>query len=115
MTDERDPRLQALFDSARQIELDDAFVERVMADVDRARRRTVIGWIVAGVLLLPIASWIYGPIMTTFDIAAQLLPGQLVSVEGDWMAQLLAPVNSAAGIAGLLFVAGWWFYRKIFA
>jgi hypothetical protein len=113
MTDERDPQLQALFDAASRNTANDAFVTRVMADIDMARRRTVLGWLAFGILMAPVAWWLSAPITSLFDLVAQLLPERLVAVEEGWLAQLTAPANSAAGVAGLLIFAGWMFYRKI--
>jgi hypothetical protein len=48
------------------------------------------------------------------SLAAQLMPDSLVDIEADWLAQIVAPINSVTGIAGLIFLAVWWFYRKIF-
>lgn len=115
MTDEREPGLLALFESANKAGGDNAFVARVMADIEGTRRRTVIGWIVAGLLFTPLVWWLSGPVTDTLVVVGELLPDSLFTVEQELLAQLLAPVNSAAGIAGLLFLAGWLFYRKIFS
>ena len=53
MTDDRIPGLQALFDAARPTDADNAVVERVMADIEKDRRRTVFGWALAALLLRP--------------------------------------------------------------
>lgn len=115
MTDERDAGIQALFDSASRVGEDDAFIARAMAEIDGTRRRTVIGWIIFGVIMAPVAWWLSEPIMSTIDLAAQLLPDRLVTLERAWVAQFLAPVNSAGGVVGILFLAGWAFYRKLFS
>jgi hypothetical protein len=113
MTDAPDNRLQAIFDAARADTADEAFVAQVMADIDKVQQRTVIGWVVGGLLLAPVAWWLSTPLLGAIDLATQLLPDTLIAVEGEWMAQLLAPVNGISGIVGLTFLAGWWFYRKI--
>ena len=113
MTDEQDPRLLALFESAAVVAEDDAFVTRVMADIDGAWRRTVIGWIVAGLLFTPLVWWLARPIMDVFIVVGELLPDSLFTIEQEWFAQLLAPVNGVAGIAGLLFLVVWTLYRKL--
>jgi hypothetical protein len=84
-----------------------------MADVEKGQRRTVISWVFAGLLLAPVAWWLSKPLLGAVDLATQLLPDTLVAVEGQWLAQLLAPVNSVAGIAGLSFLVAWALYRKI--
>jgi len=114
MMDERDPGLLALFDSASRAHEDDAFVTRVMADINTLRRRSVIGWLVFGIIMAPVAWWLSTPITSVLDLASQLLPDSLIVVEEQWMAQLLAPVNGVSGVVGLTILVGWWFYRKIF-
>jgi len=113
MTDERDPGLQALFDSATTIAEDDDFVSRVMADIDNSRRRTVLGWAIAGLLLVPVTWWMAGPVLETLSVVGELLPDSLFTIEEGLVADLLAPVNSAMGAAGLFFVGAWTLYRKI--
>ena len=113
MTDDRDPMLQALFDAAPRASADSQFVARIMADIDRQRRKTILGWVAAAILLVPVAWWISGPVVMTLNLASQLMPNSLVEFESDLITQLLAPINSVTGVAGLLFLAGWWFYRKV--
>lgn len=113
MTDERDPGLQAMFEAAREDTADEAFVARVMADVEKGQRRTVIGWVIAGLLLAPLAWWLSAPLLGAIDLASQLLPESLVVVEEQWLTQLLAPVNSVAGAVGLVFLVAWAAYKKI--
>jgi len=113
MTDARDPGLQAMFDSTREDAADDAFVARVMADVEKGQRRTVISWVFAGLLLAPVAWWLSTPLLGAVDLATQLLPDTLIAVEEGLLAQLLAPVNSVAGVVGLVFLGAWVAYRKI--
>jgi len=113
MTDARDPGLQAMFDTAREDTADEAFVARVMADVEKGQKRTVISWVFVGLLLAPVAWWLSTPLLGAVDLATQLLPDTLIEVEEQWLAQLFAPVNNVAGIAGLLFLVIWTLYRKI--
>jgi len=114
MTGDRDPGLQALFDAAPRASANHDFVARVMADIDRKRHRTIFGWAAAAVLLVPAVWWLSGPIVTMMNLVTQLMPDTLIEVESGLLAQLVAPINSVAGIGGLLFLAGWMFYRKIF-
>ena len=108
MTDDRDPGLQALFDAAPRASANSEFVARVMADIDRQRHKTILGWLAAAVLLVPVIWWLTGPVLTTLNLATQLMPDSLIEI-----AQIVAPINSVTGVAGLLFLAGWLFYRKI--
>ena len=113
MTDDRNPGLQALFDAARPADVNHAFVERVMADIAKDRRRTVFGWVVAGVLLVPVAWWLTGPLVTLFGLVDQLLPDSLVEVETAWLATFTAPINSVGFVVGMVFLLAWRFFWKL--
>lgn len=114
MTDDRIPGLQALFDAARPADANSAFVERVMAEIEKDRRRTVFGWLIAGLLLVPVAWWLTGPVMNIFGLVAQLMPDTLIEVEPTSMlAQVTAPINSVGFIVGMVFLVAWRFFWKL--
>jgi hypothetical protein len=102
-----------MFDAARDETADESFVDRVMAEVEKGHKRTVIGWIVAGLLLAPVAWWLSAPLLGMVELVSQLLPDSLITVEEEWLAQLLAPVNSVAGVVGLAVLGAWLAYRKL--
>jgi len=97
MTDERDLTLQRLFDVASQDMSGTAFVDAVMLRIDKLRRKVVIGWAVAGLLLLPVG-WL---------LAAPLLDEGLA-------AQMFAPINSFSAIAAVAILGARVLYKKIF-
>ena len=113
MTEDRIPGLQALFDAARPVNANSEFVAQVMADIEKDRRRTVVGWIAAGLLLAPVAWWLAGPITRIFGVAAQLMPDTLIEVETAWLAQLTAPINSVAFVVGMVFLVAWRLFWKL--
>jgi hypothetical protein len=113
MTDERIPDLQALFDAARATQEDGAFVARVTTAIEKDRRRTLLGWVAAALLLAPVAWWLIGPVMKIVSLVSQLLPDSLVEVESTWLAALTAPINSVGFAVGAVFLLAWWFARKL--
>ena len=113
MTDDRNPGLQALFDAARPADADSALVERVMAEIERDRRRTVLGWVAAGLLLVPVGWWLSGPATRIVSLAAQLMPRSLIEVETAWLAALTAPINSVSFLVGMAFLVAWRFVWKL--
>ncbi len=114
MTEDRIPGLQALFDAARPVDADSAFVARVMGELEKDRRRTVLGWIIAGLLLVPIAWWLTGPLMSIFGLAAQLMPDTLIEVEStSLVAQLTAPINSVSFVVGVVFLVAFRLFWKL--
>ena len=117
MTDERDPRLEALFDAARQEFSGDAFAAGVMARVDRLRRRALIGWASLAVAFLAGAWLLSGPLTDAVGLVTRLLPQSLVEFDAgnQVFAQLLAPINSVAAAVALGGFGLWLAYKKIFA
>lgn len=114
MNDELDPKLLALFEAARETPLDDGFVDQLMAQVDRQRRRMLLTWTVAAAVIVAIVATLTPSVLATLEMTSQLLPSSLINIETDWLQQLLSPVNSvaAAMAVGLLLVRRFW--RGIF-
>lgn len=115
MTADRDPALQELFDVAKQDLAGEAFVTQVMSQIDSLRTRVMVGWICVGLVLAPIAWLLSGPLLVATDLAMQILPESLIELDNRWLAKLLSPVNSVAGIVGLGILGLRLAYRKIFA
>lgn len=114
MTHDQDPALKALFIKAARINREEAFIDQVMTQVDRLRRKASIGWLVAGLLLVALAWWLSRPVIDATALLTQLLPVSLVELENQLLAQLLAPLNSIAGAIALLFLLLCFAYKKLF-
>ena len=98
MTDDRDPRLQALFADTR-VELDgEEFVTRVMAKTRKPKQLLITG--LAGLLLLLVASvWLFS--LPAFEISqtiATALTTTLIDLGEGWIAWVLSPVNNIASL-----------------
>jgi hypothetical protein len=117
MTDARDPRLEALFHAAREELSGEAFAAEVMARVGRSRRRALAGWVAVAVVLFAAAWLVSGPLTNAVHLLTQLLPQSLVEIEAgnQLLAQLLAPINSIAGVVALGLFGLRLAYKKIFA
>jgi len=115
MTDERDLTLQTLFDVANQEMSDTAFVDEVMLRIDKLRRRAIIGWTVAGLLLLPVGWLVAAPLQDSILLLSQILPNSLVEVDEGLIAQVFAPINSFSAIAAVAILGTRALYKKIFA
>lgn len=115
MTIDRDATLEKLFDVARQDFSRDAFADRLMAQIDMQRRRTVTAWAGVGVVLA-ICAWLLAqPILDVIVLTTQILPRSLIELDNRWLAQILSPVNSIASAVVLLFLGLRGAYRKIFS
>lgn len=115
MTFDGDPTLENLFDVARQDLSEEAFTMQVMSQIDRLRRRAVIGWSCVG-LVLAICAWLLSePILDVVFLTTQILPQSLIELDDRWPAQLLTPVNSIASLVAIGFLGLRMVYRKIFS
>ena len=107
MTNEFDPRLQALFDQAQQSFDGESFLADIMRSVDRQRHRAMLIWSAVGFVALIGFFFAAGPVFTAVNFVSQFLPTSLVDVETEWLQMLLSPVNSIAAaiaVGGLLIV-----------
>ena len=114
MIEERDPMLQGLFTAAAQPGFDDDFAARVVARIDAQRRQVLVGWAVAGLVMVALGWFLYEPLQDAVFGLSGLLPSQLIAIDTAWASQLLAPVNSIAAVVGVSFLAGRAFYKRLF-
>ena len=61
----------------------------------------------------PVAAGLVAGLVCIGVLAAGLLPDSLIEVETAWLAQLTAPINSVAGVAGLVFLVAFRFFWKL--
>lgn len=113
MTIEKDTALQSLFDSAPQAAPSETVVADITRRIDRQRRRTLLLWTLGGIVLLAIAWWLAGTAVALFEVTASLLPDSLIPIESTWLDSLLAPINSVTGVVGVVFLFGFWLFRKL--
>ncbi len=112
MTDERDPQLEALFVQAEQELPDDGYVEQVMDRLRRHRRNSLIGRFTAVGLLILLEVLLSAPLQSSAAVIADALSTSLFTVEDKWIAFALAPLNSVAGLLGLLLLWMHFLYRR---
>jgi hypothetical protein len=102
-TDQRDPLLQALFADAEQELAGEALTARVMAKT-RRRRYGVLAALAAGALLVLTATWLaFGmPLFEFAVLVSMALTTPLVDLGEGWLALLLLPLNTVAGVLLIL-------------
>ena len=115
MTIDRDPGLETLFAVAKQELSGEEFTASVMVRIDRARRRTVIGWIGGGIVAAVFAGVAAGPLIDAVNLGMQILPESLIEVDDQALSQIFAPVNSVAGAVGLGFLGIRMVYKAVFS
>ena len=101
MTDDRDPRLHALFAEARH-ELDgETFTAQVMAKSRFMRYRVWGPWIGIA-LMLAAGAWYLAIPLELAQLMAQALTTTLIDLGGGWLAWVFSPVNNIAALLVLL-------------
>ena len=113
---ERDPLLQKLFEIANQDLSADAFIAGVMGQIDSLRRRAIVAWAVAG-LVLGFAAWLLTPtVVGAVSLLSQLLPQTLVEIDDPSaiVSQVMSPLNSVAAVIAVTVLVIVFAYRKIF-
>ncbi len=114
MTTDRDPQLESLFQDAEEEFPDEAFTSRVMSAVNIRRRRSIVGWVISGLVLVSCAWCLVLILQDAVFLLTQVLPETIIDMDNRWAAQLLAPVNSVSGLLGLAAVGLWVAFRKLF-
>ena len=112
---DRDPLLQKLFDIANRDLPGDAFIEGVMSRIEALRRRAILAWAAAG-LVLAIAAWLLTPtVIGAVDLLSRTLPQSLMEIDepSAFIGQVLAPLNSIAAIVAITVLVIAFAYRKI--
>ena len=112
---ERDPLLQQLFDLSNRDLGGEAFIAGVMSEIDAMRRRAIMAWVAAG-LVLVVAAWLLTPTMVAaVSLLSQALPQSLVDVDESsaLVGQVLAPLNSIAAVVAVTVLAIVFAYRKL--
>jgi hypothetical protein len=113
MSEERDPRLEALFETVDEIPAEDAFTDAVLEQIQSRRRRLLIGRGLVVVLMVALEFLLGSPLQESLGTVAVALDTTLFPIADEWLAFLLAPVNSIAGIFGLTLVGLSILYRKL--
>lgn len=109
-----DPEMLALFVRAEQAFDGNDFARKLMARIDRDRRRIAILWSAVGVAAIAVLVLLAGPLTAAVGLASNLLPVELVDIEARWLQLLLSPVNSVAAAIAIGALALRYFYRRIF-
>lgn len=114
MTDDRDPLLQTLFSDAREDLADDGFTALLMSRVDRQARLLRLRRIGIGLLLIICAWFAAGSLQMAAWAVIRGLSYPLIPLDGGWIAMLIAPANTYAGLLVLFLLSLRTAYRALF-
>lgn len=113
MSDERDPLLESLFARAGTELNEKEFGEQVMAKVDERRRNVLIGRVGLVVVLVMFEFLLSAPLQNSVGMATQALSSSLFDIGNEWLAVIVAPLNSVAGLIGMLLLGLHTIYRRM--
>jgi len=113
MNDERDPLLESLFSQAEHELVEDKFTVQVMAGVKKRRRNVLIGRLAIVALLVALELLLSAPLQNTAGAITQVLGMSLIEVESEWLSLVFAPLNSIAGVLGMLLLSMQFLYRRM--
>lgn len=111
---DQDQNLVTLFAQAKQQFDNDAFVDGVMSQIDRERRRTLLVWVVLSLFIVTCIAAFATPVIAAVNMATQLLPVSLIEIQTDWVRQLVSPINSVAAALALILFVIMKFFRRVF-
>jgi len=114
MTTDRDPTLETLFANANQALAGEVFAAQVMSQIDKLRRGAVIGWICVLLVLITFTWLLATSLQDAADLLTGIFPLSLIDLDNRWLARILSPVNSVAGLIALGVLSLRTAYRKIF-
>lgn len=113
MKDERDPALEALFSNAAQQSPNGDFADRVMSQVDNRRRNVLIARLSVVVLIVALELLLSAPLSGALGVIAEKLSNPLMDLGDSWLAQLMSPLNSVAGVVGMILLMLHFLYRRV--
>ena len=114
MNNDRDPMLESLFAEAAYELTDDNFNAEVMASVEKRRRIVFAGRVTIVALLIVLEILLSAPMQHSIGILTGVLSTSLLEVNNEWLAVAVAPLNSVAGIVGILLLGLHTLYRRWF-
>ena len=113
MNAERDPLLESLFEQAEEDLLDENFTGEVVRHMQDRRKRILSGRFAVIAMLVLLEVLLESPMQQSLGVVADVLGTSLITLEGEWVSFVLGPVNSIAGLVGIVLLGIHGLYRKI--
>ena len=112
MNDDRDPFLESLVAQAETEIQDDEFTTAVMHKVAGRQRNVLIGRIGIVALIIIVELALSAPFQGVAGTITDVLGANLIDLNGGWVSQMASPLNSLAGVIGVLLVGLQFIYRR---
>lgn len=112
MSTDRNPQLEALFHGDQDLPVDDCFTVAVERAIDRRRKKILLGRVLIITAIVALELALNLPVQSTLGVVAEWLETSLLPLGDGWFAMLLAPLNSVAGVVGMVLLALHYLYRR---
>lgn len=113
MNDERDPLLESMLMLDEGELVEDDFTQQVMTNVENRGRNVLLGRVAIVALLIPFEVLLSAPLQNSVGAMTAVLNTSLLDVHNQYVALIVAPLNSIAGLVGILLLGVRYFYRKL--
>ena len=113
MNDERDPMLESLFEQASHELVDRSFTAQVMSGIEKHRRNMLVGRLSVVVLLIAFELLLNAPLQNSVGVLTNTLSAALIDLDNEWLAYAVGPLNSLAGLIGILLIGMQFLFRKV--
>lgn len=108
-----DPDLQALFDQQSEVPASQAFVDQVMLAAEQRRKRLLFIRLAAFVCLVLLELLFESPISQSLGALGRAMKSPVFAVDGEWSSFVVDPINSVAGVLGLVLLGIYTFLRRV--
>ncbi len=112
MTEDRNPKLQALFAEAEQELPGEAFTAQVMVQTRAIKKRAMLGWLCLGLMLIPCLWLLAMPLQEAAQLLTQMAAVSLYPVDDGLLNQILLPINNIASITLLGLFGVWRIFKR---
>ncbi|MEL7025082.1 MAG: hypothetical protein AAGL69_15205 [Pseudomonadota bacterium] len=113
MSELHDRELQAFFDATPELHDDAAFVSETMARTDKRRFRLLGARVSVLAVIIALEILLESPIQQSMGALGALLTQPVITIDGEWAGFLLEPINSVAGLLGVILLSLHWIMRKV--
>ena len=113
MTEVRDPFLESVMKQSVTDLSETEFTNQVMSMVEVRRRNVLIGRLAILALLVFLEIILSSPLQQSLGMIGQILDTSLIDLENKWAIMFLSPLNSIAGLIGMMLLGMHYLYRKM--
>ena len=113
MNDERDPLLETLFAEAERDLTDNEFTTEVMVGVRKRRFNVMAGRLAVVAFLVALELVLNAPLQNSVGTFTDAMSAGLFQLENEWLAYAVGPLNSLAGLIGMVLLGLNFLFRKV--